>query len=121
MKTIILDSKNIAQFYTGLPLKKLTKKAFKEVVSYHCYTGGGNKYHCFYYDWKAGEYGVKGGGYKYAFAESAESISKTQLFNIVYDHIFNGIDCNAFTYIRKAKNDNERFKVGISLNLGLFS
>lgn len=100
---------------------KPTKKEFKTMVNYQCYTGAGVKFHCFYYDWKAGVYGTKSGGYKYAFAENAKEITKVQLLNIIYDHLFNAIDCSSFTYIRKAKNDNERFKVGISLNLGLFN
>ena len=109
--------------------KKLTKKEFKELVSYHCYTGNRIKFHCFYYDWKEGIYGENKSGYKFAFCENAKSITKKQLFDIVYDHLFNGIDCSNFTYnrsnftiwLREAKNDNERFKVSLSLNLNLFN
>jgi len=101
---------------------KLTKKAFKDLVSYHCYTGSQIKFHCFYYDWKQNEDNAKYfKGYKYAFAENAKSITKSQLFDIMYDHLFNDIDCNTFTYIRQAKTDLERFKVPLSLDLNLFS
>jgi len=103
---------------------KLTKKALKETAHYSCYTGYRVKYHCFYYDWDPGIYGVRSAGYKYAICANAEDCTKAELFQILYDWMTSDkADCVALPWwvlTREAETDEARFKVGISLNFDLF-
>jgi len=103
---------------------KLTKKHLKETSDYHCYTSSTAKYHCFYYDWKPGVYGKKSGGYKYALAANSVDFTKAELFNLLHEWLTGDkADCVTlpyYVYSREAETDDNRFKVGISLNLDLF-
>ena len=106
-----------------IPVKpvKLTKKAFKEIIHYSCYTGNQVKFHCIYYDHDPGIYGERSAGYKYAYAVSSQDANKTELFNLVYNHITKKFPLPWWIYSRTADSDKNRFKVGISLDLSLFN
>ena len=94
----------------------MTKKAFKDLCSFHIYGYKNPKFNAIYFDYQQGE---NFRGYKYAICENCKGLNKTQLFNLFYDWVILGIENApfAFTYTRYAKNDNERFRVPISLNL----
>lgn len=92
--------------------KKMTKKAFKDLCSFHVYGYKDPVFNAIYFD-------HNGTGYKYAICENRKGLNKKQLFDLFYAWvILNEVTAPMpYSYTKYAKNDNERFKVPISLNL----
>ena len=90
----------------------MTKKAFKEMCSFHCYGKGQNKRNAIYYGW-ASE-GHKYAGFQYMVKASVERCSKAELFNALYDWVNGGIlVVPYYVQYRYAQTDAERFKVSL--------
>jgi hypothetical protein len=91
----------------------MTKKSFKEMCSFHVYTGWNGtriKHNVIYFDHKEN-------GFKYAVALDIQYGNKQELFNQLYDWVTGKIQ-QPEHYIRYkyAETDDKRFKVGLSLN-----
>ena len=98
----------------------MTKRKFRELTNYQRYTGGDGRFHCFYFDWKQGEYGQNRSGYKYAITCNAIDYTKAGLFSLFYGFLYKSESLPPYVWIRTASSDETRFKVGISLDLDLF-
>jgi len=102
--------------------KKMTKKAFKELCSFHVYGHHNPVFNAIYFDWRDirdKNNTIVHRGFKYGICENRKGLNKTQLFNLFYDWVILGIEKIpfAYTYTRYAANDSQRFKTPISLNL----
>jgi hypothetical protein len=102
----------------------MTKKSFKEMVSYHPYRGYGTKgFNALFFDWKSedinGKYIV---GFKYCLWARTENATKKELEDTLYDYITGKITDNEIPWymqLAEASIDQQRFKVplgGKSLN-----
>jgi hypothetical protein len=93
----------------------LTKKDFKEMISYHPYRGGGSRgFNALFFDWKTGE---KFNGFKYCVWARTENATKKELEGTLYDYITGKItDADIPWYIQliEAPTDQQRFKVPLS-------
>lgn len=97
----------------------MTKKSFKEEVDYHNYVGGNTKgFHAFYHDYAQGDFekGEHWRGFKYLVYCRKEVATKKELFDIFYRFIKGEIENFPYYVIYKiANNDNERFKIKLSI------
>lgn len=93
----------------------ITKKLFKEQISQHSYTGGGNRINAFYYNHKRGD-GFN--GFKFAVYADTKDCSKAELLNLFYDWVHNKLtgDLPPYVHYRLASEDKFRFKVPLSLS-----
>jgi hypothetical protein len=91
----------------------MTKKEFKELTSYHKYTGRPreNNVNALFFDWKETE---EGRGYKYCVYARACNATKAELENALFDIVTNQVDDTPW-YIQlvAAPTDRQRFKVPI--------
>lgn len=94
----------------------MTKKDFKEQCYFTSYDKGKNKRNAIFFDWKSehvdGKWAV---GYKYMVKASVQNLSKTELFNELYNWVTGKIQ--AVTYwadYKYAKTDAERFKIPLA-------
>ena len=96
--------------------KKMTKKAFKELCSFHVYGYRNPVFNAIYFD-------HNGTGYKYAICENRKGLNKQQLFDLFYDWVILGKEKApfAFSYTKYAENDNERFKVPLALDFNTWN
>lgn len=105
----------------------ITKKEFKELCSFHVYTGGGNKHNVIYFDHKvvrdetakADELFGKpliGRGFKYGVALDIQEGTKADLIKHAYNWIVKEINLPYFVRYKYAIEDKNRFKVPLSLN-----
>ena len=89
----------------------MTKKEFKELTSYHKYTGRPreNNVNALFFDWKETE---EGRGYKYCVYARACNATKAELENALFDIVTNQVDDTPW-YIQlvAAPTDRQRFKV----------
>ena len=83
----------------------MTKKEFKERCSVHEYGKGQKKRTAIYFDWSE--------GYKYMVKATVEDVKRPELFNILYDWVFNEIQPRWYVEYKYAFTDAERFKVSI--------
>ena len=91
----------------------MTKKEFKERLSYHRYTGRPKvvNINAIFFDWKEGE---DFRGYKYCIYSRAINATKAQLEAMLYDFIHGKIeDVEWNIQLVVADTDQERFKVPI--------
>lgn len=92
----------------------MTKKEFKQLASYHKYTGfpSDNNVNALFFDWKETP---EGRGYKYCVYARAKLANKTELENALYSIVTNQVDDTEY-YIQlvAAPTDRQRFKVPIS-------
>lgn len=95
---------------------KVSKKSFKEHCSFHTYTGWNGqriKHNVIYFDWQETE---KGKGFKYAVAMDIKNGTKAELFEALYQWVCNSVALPWYIRYKYAKNDENRFKVSLSLN-----
>jgi len=95
------------------PVKKMSKKALKELASHHLYKGYGVRTNVFYFDWLETS---KRRGFKYAVASDTENTTKAELFDVLYNWVVNEVQPPYYVRYKFAETDEKRFKVGISLN-----
>jgi len=104
--------------------KKLTKKEFKDLCSFHVYTGRGEKHNVIFYDWKVTD---NGRGFKYGIVANIKDMTKKDLFDEFYRCIILELHQSDNLFIapwwmhknyrfKYAGTDNERFRVPLSLN-----
>jgi hypothetical protein len=96
----------------------MTKKAFKEMCSFHEYGKGSNKRNAIYFDWKTGQIEqddttVWYNGFKFMVKTSVQNLSKAELFNEFYQWVVNEVQPNYSIQYRYAIKDTDRFKVSI--------
>jgi len=87
--------------------KKLTKKEFKELCSFHEYGGGPNKRNAIYYGYKQ-DY-----GWKFMVKGIVSEVKKNELLDILYDWVMDDIEPPYWVQSNYAKNDNRRFKIAV--------
>ena len=102
--------------------KKITKKAFKELCSFHAYGYGQRKYNAIYFDWRDHKNTdeIISRGFKYGIASFIGNVNKKELFDIFYSWVIKGKKLPWFIYAKYAKNNSQRFKTPICLNLDSF-
>jgi len=88
----------------------MTKKQFKQECSFHEYGKGRTKRNAIYFDWKTND---QGNGFKYMVKTMHENYNKAELFNILYEWVFNEVQPDYYVQYRFASNDKDRFKVSI--------
>jgi len=66
-------------------MKKITKKEFKELCSFHEYGNGYKKRNAIYFGYKTNY------GFKYMVKTSVENAKKNELFNILYNWVVNEV------------------------------
>jgi hypothetical protein len=95
--------------------KTLTKKEFKEMISYHPYRGGGSKgFNALFFDWKTGD---NFNGFKYCIWARTENATKKELEETLYDFITGeNEDIPWYIQLIIAPTDELRFKVPLSGN-----
>jgi hypothetical protein len=96
---------------------KLTKKEFKEMCSFHRYTGSGVVLNAIFFDWKSERtptgYTV---GFKYMVKGYTRECTKKQLFDLLYGWVTNGITTMPhYADYKFAETDDQRFKVPLSM------
>jgi len=91
----------------------VSKKSFRDKCDFHVYKGNGTKHNVIYFDWQEND---KGRGFKYASAMDSRNGTKAELFEAMYQWVCNSIALPWYIRYRCAVNDENRFKVGISLN-----
>ena len=93
---------------------EISKKSFKERCSFHTYTGwNGFKHNVIYFDYQETE---KGKGFKYAVAMNVKNGTKAELFEAFYQWVCNSIELPWYIRYKYANDDENRFKVSLSLN-----
>ncbi len=94
----------------------ITKKAFKELCSFHEYTGWNGhrtKHNVIYFDWQDTK---NAKGFKYAVAMDIKNGTKAELFNVLYDWVTKEVQPIWYVRYKYAETDDKRFKVALSLN-----
>jgi hypothetical protein len=115
-KNIDLTGTNIDGVHCHLqpkPVKKITKKDFKEIASHHLFRGHGVRTNVFYYGWKDTD---NGRGFKFAVASDTENTTKAELFDVLYDWVVNEVEPPYTVRYKFAPTDEKRFKVSLSLD-----
>ena len=108
-----------------IDLSRLTKKDFKELVYYTCYTGWDGhriKINAFFLDWKDCDWNdckknnkPYWGGYKYMVKANIKDCSKQELFNQFYDWVTEKIQQpDWYIGYKYANTDQERFKISLT-------
>lgn len=104
----------------------MKKKEFKELCSFHVFTGGGGKHNVIYFDYKVVKdeksetdelFGKKiiGRGFKYAVALDIKEGTKADLIKHAYNWIEKEISLPYYVRYKYAETDAKRFRVGLSL------
>lgn len=90
----------------------MTKKAFKEMCSFHEYGRGQQKRNAIYFDWKSD---VKSNavGFKFMVKANVQYCKRNELFNAMYDWVTKSIQPDWFIQYRFAETDEKRFKVSL--------
>ncbi len=94
----------------------MTKKEFKEKVSYHVYGRGKEKRHALYFDYRRGETetGNNFSGFKFMIKANAKDVNKPSLFDILYQWVNEKIQQPPYyVQYKVAESDEKRFKVSI--------
>ena len=110
----------------------MTKKEFKELCSFHLFTGGRERHNVIFFDWKGTvsegscyfdeetqKYVQKERrGFKYGVASRTgkEGCSKAELFNQLFNWVVNEEPVDWFVRYKFAADDSQRFKTPLSLN-----
>jgi len=95
---------------------EVSKKEFKELCSFHTYTGWNGhriKFNAIYFDWKDTE---EGRGFKYAVAMNIKDGTKAELFAELYKWVCECVALPWYIRYKCAVEDKQRFKPGLSLN-----
>jgi hypothetical protein len=90
----------------------MTKKAFKELCSFHEYTGYNGhriKHNVIYFDHTEK-------GFKYAVALDIKNGNKAELFEALYNWVTKEVQPVWYIRYKYAETDEKRFKVSLSLN-----
>jgi len=94
----------------------MTKKQFKELVSFHKYSGSGERHNAFYFDWSESNLDLPI-GFKYGVVcrVGEDGCTKAELLNHFYNWLFESVALPY--YVRyKCVDDDKRFKAPICLN-----
>jgi hypothetical protein len=94
----------------------MTKKEFKEKLSYHVYGNGKNKRHALYFDYKQGKNvdNTNFSGFKFMIKARAKDVGKPELYDIMYKWVNELIQQPPwYTEYRYAETDEKRFKVSL--------
>jgi hypothetical protein len=92
----------------------ITKKRFKADCDLnHVYGRGRGKHNAIYCDWRVTD---KGRGFKYGVACSIENGTKAELLEHFYQWVCNEVTLPWWIRYKFAPEDQNRFKVPISLN-----
>jgi hypothetical protein len=88
----------------------MTKKQFKTEVSFHQYGKKRIRLNAIYWGWDTVGTGV---GYKYMVKGTSDWCSKKELFDAMYEWIFNEVVLPWYIDYRYADTEEKRFKVKI--------
>lgn len=89
----------------------MTKKEFKDRCSVHVYGKGKRKLNAIYFGWKHNDEGT---GFKYVVKANIENCTLKELYNHLFDWVFNEIQPPYFVQYRYAETDTKRFKVQLT-------
>ena len=87
-------------------MKKITKKEFKELCSFHEYGKGYKKRNAIYH-------GYTTDGFKYMVKADVCNCKKAELFNVLYNWVVNEVIPDWWVEYRYAHTDDKRFKVSL--------
>lgn len=88
----------------------MTKKEFKELTSYHKYTGhpSDNNINALFFDWKSNDEGT---GFKCCVFARACNATKAELEEALFNAVTKDIDTPWYIQLVVAETDKQRFKV----------